>query len=159
MAREGVVVGLKDSSGDDGNFRYVLSDLKDRPDISLMTGSEIVVDSVLAMGAHGVVPGLGNVDPAGYVRLWDAAQRGDWAAVQNAVRERIQFYDDRVAETVERLHREITAILKLKETADLLQNDGVAPAAGGTPAEFAAFIRSETAKWAAVVKVANIQAE
>ena len=79
MAREGVVVGLKDSSGDDGNFRYVLSDLKDRPDISLMTGSEIVVDSVLAMGAHGVVPGLGNVDPAGYVRLWDAAQRGDWA--------------------------------------------------------------------------------
>ena len=36
MAREGVVVGLKDSSGDDGNFRYVLSDLKDRPDIELL---------------------------------------------------------------------------------------------------------------------------
>ncbi len=82
LARDNVIVGLKDSSGDDGNFRYVLSDLADRPDISLMTGSEIVVDSVLAMGAHGVVPGLGNVDPAGYVRLWDAAQRGDWAAAR-----------------------------------------------------------------------------
>jgi 4-hydroxy-tetrahydrodipicolinate synthase len=82
LAREGVIAGLKDSSGDDGNFRYVLSDLADMPEIGLMTGSEIVVDSVLAMGARGVVPGLGNVDPAGYVRLWDAAQRGDWAAAK-----------------------------------------------------------------------------
>ncbi len=36
-------------------------------------------------------------------------ERGDWPAVQRAVRERIQFYDDRVAETVERLHREFHA--------------------------------------------------
>jgi 4-hydroxy-tetrahydrodipicolinate synthase len=82
LAREGTIAGLKDSSGDDGKIRFVLSDLADRPDIFLMTGSEIVVDAVLAMGAHGVVPGLGNVDPAGYVRLWDAAQRGDWAAAR-----------------------------------------------------------------------------
>lgn len=82
LAREGVIVALKDSSGDDGNFRFVLQDLADRPEIAVMTGSEIVVDAALAMGAHGVVPGLGNVDPAGYVRLWDAAQRGDWAAAR-----------------------------------------------------------------------------
>ena len=31
------------------------------------------------MGAHGVVPGLANVDPQGYVRLWDARSGGDWA--------------------------------------------------------------------------------
>jgi 4-hydroxy-tetrahydrodipicolinate synthase len=43
-----------------------------------MTGSEIVVDNVLQMGAHGVVPGLANVDPHGYVRLWDHAQAGNW---------------------------------------------------------------------------------
>jgi 4-hydroxy-tetrahydrodipicolinate synthase len=88
LAREGVIAGLKDSSGDDGNFRYVLNDLADKPEVFLMTGSEIVVDSVLAMGAHGVVPGLGNVDPAGYVRLWDAAQRGDWG-VAKAEQERL----------------------------------------------------------------------
>lgn len=82
LAREGVIAGLKDSSGDDGNFRFVQLDLQDRPEISLMTGSEIVVDCALLMGAHGVVPGLANVDPAGYVRLWDAAQRGDWAAAR-----------------------------------------------------------------------------
>ncbi|GAA4167135.1 dihydrodipicolinate synthase family protein [Shinella granuli] len=82
LAQEGTIIGLKDSSGDDGNFRYALGDLADNKDVFLMTGSEIVVDSVLAMGAHGVVPGLANVDPAGYVRLWDAAKRGDWAAAR-----------------------------------------------------------------------------
>src|SRR5690349_12321910 len=43
LAREGTIAGLKDSSGDDGNFRFCLLDLADRPDIFLMTGSEIVV--------------------------------------------------------------------------------------------------------------------
>jgi len=33
-------------------------------------------------GAHGVVPGLGNVDPHGYLRLYDAAGNGQWDAVR-----------------------------------------------------------------------------
>ncbi|KLK91292.1 glucose dehydrogenase [Microvirga vignae] len=82
LAREGTIAGLKDSSGDDGNFRYCLLDLADKPDVFLMTGSEIVVDSALQMGAHGVVPGLANVDPHGYVRLWNHAQAGDWSAAR-----------------------------------------------------------------------------
>ncbi|MEZ2218271.1 dihydrodipicolinate synthase family protein [Rhizobium sp. RCC_161_2] len=82
LAREGTIIGVKDSSGHDGNFRYLLLDLADRKDIFLMTGSEIVVDNALLMGAHGVVPGIANVDPHGYVRLWDAAQRGDWVAAR-----------------------------------------------------------------------------
>jgi isocitrate dehydrogenase kinase/phosphatase len=36
-------------------------------------------------------------------------EQGDWQGVQLAVKERIQFYDDRVAETVERLHRDFNA--------------------------------------------------
>ncbi len=82
LAKEGTIIGVKDSSGDDGNFRYVLLDLADNKGVFLMTGSEIVVDNALLMGAHGVVPGIANVDPHGYVRLWDAAQRGDWAAAR-----------------------------------------------------------------------------
>ena len=31
LAKEGAIAGLKDSSGDDGNFRYVLSDTADHP--------------------------------------------------------------------------------------------------------------------------------
>jgi 4-hydroxy-tetrahydrodipicolinate synthase len=82
LAKEGTIIGVKDSSGDDGNFRYVMLDLADNKDVFLMTGSEIVVDTALLMGAHGVVPGIANVDPHGYVRLWNAAQRGDWAAAR-----------------------------------------------------------------------------
>jgi len=82
LAREGTIAGLKDSSGDDGNLRYVLLDMADHPDFFGMTGSEIVVDSALAMGAHGVVPGLANVDPAGYVKLWNLCRAGDFAAAK-----------------------------------------------------------------------------
>lgn len=77
LAREGTIVGLKDSSGDERDFRKILLALADHSDFSAFTGSELVVDSALSMGAHGVVPGLGNIDPAGYVRLWNAFQRGD----------------------------------------------------------------------------------
>lgn len=73
---------LKDSSGDDGNLRMVMRDFAAREDFSILTGSEIVADCALLGGADGCVPGLGNVDPAGYVRLYDAAQRGDWAAAR-----------------------------------------------------------------------------
>lgn len=79
LAREGVIAGIKDSSGDDGNLRYVLKDMVDDPGFFGMTGSEILVDSVLAMGAHGVVPGLANVDPHGYVRLWKLMRAGQHA--------------------------------------------------------------------------------
>lgn len=82
LAREGTITGLKDSSGDDGNFRFCLLDLKTKSDFFLMTGSEIVVDNALQMGAHGVVPGLANVDPHGYVQLWNYAQAGDWEAAR-----------------------------------------------------------------------------
>ena len=82
LAKEGAIAGLKDSSGDDGNLRYVLADMQDDANFFGMTGSEIVVDSVLAMGAHGVVPGLANVDPHGYVKLWNLVQAGDFAGAR-----------------------------------------------------------------------------
>jgi 4-hydroxy-tetrahydrodipicolinate synthase len=81
LAREGTIAGLKDSSGDDGNLRGVMQDLAGHTWV--MTGSELVVDAALMTGAQGAVPGLANVDPAGYVRLYDAARRGDWVAAKH----------------------------------------------------------------------------
>ncbi|WP_282794014.1 dihydrodipicolinate synthase family protein [Streptomyces sp. CC224B] len=82
LAGEGTLAGLKDSSGDDGALRRVILGTRartgDAPSFSVLTGSELTVDSALAMGADGVVPGLGNVDPDGYVRLYRAARAGDW---------------------------------------------------------------------------------
>jgi 4-hydroxy-tetrahydrodipicolinate synthase len=79
LGRDGVIAGVKDSSGDDVSFRQLLLAAKDIPNFDIFTGHEVVVDGALLGGAQGVVPGLGNVDPAGYRRLYDAAIAGDWA--------------------------------------------------------------------------------
>ncbi|RSN13251.1 dihydrodipicolinate synthase family protein [Streptomyces sp. WAC 01325] len=80
LAAEGVLAGLKDSSGDLAGFREVVMGVRNRPDLkgfSVLTGSELIVDAALAVGADGAVPGLANVDPAGYVRLDRLYRSGD----------------------------------------------------------------------------------
>jgi 4-hydroxy-tetrahydrodipicolinate synthase len=79
LGRQGVIAGVKDSSGDDVSFRQLVIAAKEIPNFDIFTGHEVVVDGALLGGAQGVVPGLGNVDPAGYRRLYDAAVAGDWA--------------------------------------------------------------------------------
>ncbi|MFF7973312.1 dihydrodipicolinate synthase family protein [Streptomyces sp. NPDC007905] len=78
LAADGVLAGLKDSSGDLGAFREVLTGARAHAGFSVLTGSEVVVDAALAMGADGAVPGLANVDPHGYVRLYRLCRAGDW---------------------------------------------------------------------------------
>lgn len=80
LGAEGVLAGVKDSSGDDISFRYLVQENErcGHP-MTLLTGHEIVVDGAYLSGADGSVPGLANVDPEGYVRMWRAAQAGDWA--------------------------------------------------------------------------------
>ncbi|MFJ9412682.1 dihydrodipicolinate synthase family protein [Streptomyces sp. NPDC101227] len=81
LAADGVLAGLKDSSGDDGALRRLIIRLRAvNEEFSVLTGSELSVDGALLAGAHGVVPGLGNVDPAGYVRLYAHAKAGRWGA-------------------------------------------------------------------------------
>ncbi|MBN6191595.1 MULTISPECIES: dihydrodipicolinate synthase family protein [Microbacterium] len=89
LGTEGVIQGVKDSSGDDVSFRRLVAanEAAGRP-LQLLTGHEVVVDAMALVGAAGVVPGLANVEAAGYVRLWNAAQQGDWTAAR-AEQERI----------------------------------------------------------------------
>ena len=82
LAEEGVIAGVKDSSGEEANFRAIVAAMKPYPHISVFTGSELTVDYAIFAGADGVVPGLGNVDPAGYRRLFDTAKAGDWDAAR-----------------------------------------------------------------------------
>ncbi len=83
LALEGVIKGVKDSSGDDVGFRRLVAanNAAGHP-LQLLTGHEVIVDAMALAGADGVVPGLANVEAAGYVRLWDASVRGDWAAAR-----------------------------------------------------------------------------
>lgn len=83
LGAEGVLAGVKDSSGDDVSFRYLVQENeKNGHPLTLLTGHEIVVDGALLSGADGSVPGLANVEPEGYVRMWKAAQKGNWAEVK-----------------------------------------------------------------------------
>ena len=59
---------------------------------------------------------------------------------------------------VDRLNRELNAILALPEQREAIVSTA-SEVGGGTPEEFAELIRSETAKWAEVVKAAKIQPE
>ncbi|MFJ9712605.1 dihydrodipicolinate synthase family protein [Streptomyces sp. NPDC101234] len=77
LAADGVLAGLKDSSGDLAGFREVVTGTRSLPGFSALTGSELTADSALALGADGVVPGLANVDPDGYVRLHRLCRTGD----------------------------------------------------------------------------------
>ncbi|MBQ6521734.1 MAG: dihydrodipicolinate synthase family protein, partial [Atopobiaceae bacterium] len=83
LGAEGVLAGVKDSSGDDVSFRYLCQENeKLGHPLSVLTGHEIVVDGAYLSGADGSVPGLANVEPKGYVRMWKAAQVGDWTTVK-----------------------------------------------------------------------------
>ncbi len=62
------------------------------------------------------------------------------------------------AAIIARLNREIVAILHLPEVVERLSGQG-AEALGSTPEEFAAYIKSESAKWAKVVRESGAKAE
>jgi tripartite-type tricarboxylate transporter receptor subunit TctC len=59
---------------------------------------------------------------------------------------------------VDRIGGEVNKALKLKDTADQLQNDGRSPA-GGTPEQFAAQIKKEIGVWRKVAADAGVKAE
>ena len=71
LGRDGIIDGVKDSSGDDVSFRWLCraNEAAGHP-LQLLTGHEVVVDGAYMSGADGSVPGLANVE------------RRDWEAVR-----------------------------------------------------------------------------
>lgn len=62
------------------------------------------------------------------------------------------------AEVVERFAAEVGRVMRLSDVREKSLALGAEPAAG-TPAQFAAFIRAEIPKWAAVVKAGNVKVD
>ncbi len=92
LAAEGTIVGLKDSSANWEQFRDVIMGTRHLPDFKIFTGSELLVDVALLMGAHGVVPGIGNVVPREYVRLYDLARCGNWSEATRLQEKLMSFF-------------------------------------------------------------------
>ncbi len=59
---------------------------------------------------------------------------------------------------IARLNAEVARIVHMPEAKAVLVHEGAEPV-GNTPEEFAAIIRTETAKWAKVIKAAGIKAD
>lgn len=92
LADRGFAVACKDSSGDLASFREILR----RTEVlafDVLTGSELFADVALELGASGVVPGVGNVDPHGYVRMVRAARAGDHGTARAEQRRLTRLFD------------------------------------------------------------------
>lgn len=59
---------------------------------------------------------------------------------------------------IDRIHREVVEILKTAEMQKRMSGDG-ADAVGSTPAQFAAYVKDESARWTEVIKKSGIKAD
>jgi 4-hydroxy-tetrahydrodipicolinate synthase len=84
MVKRGWTRCCKESSGD---WVYLTELIRRGKEIGLgvLAGEESTAGEALLAGARGIVPVCANYDPLGYLRLYQAAERGDRQAVTQAM--------------------------------------------------------------------------
>ncbi|WP_162942095.1 dihydrodipicolinate synthase family protein [Desertimonas flava] len=95
LAARGVVAGLKDSSGNLGKGRQIAVATRDIDGFVRYTGTETSIDSELAAGYDGSIPGIANVFPDFSVEVSRRHAAGDpdgARRVQDAVVELLDLY-------------------------------------------------------------------
>lgn len=89
------IVGVKDSSGDMDYFKKLCDLAAERPDWSLLIGSESLMADAIKIGGDGSVPGGANVAPALLFDIYESATNGDQERVtelQQSLRELGKIY-------------------------------------------------------------------
>ena len=122
LANEGVIQGLKDSSGNDAGIRAVVLGAQKLglKEFVVLTGSELTVDSALMAGAHGVVAGVGNIDPAGYVKIFNLVAAGDYKSARAEQERLTEMFGLADVGSLERMGRGSSAIGAFKASLKLL---------------------------------------
>lgn len=93
LARNKNIIGTKNSSSDLASFARAIYKTKQfRPDFSWIMGDDAQDAQALFTGACGVVTGLGNVNLTPYVKVCEAAKRGDIAAMNEAQHEILDLF-------------------------------------------------------------------
>jgi 4-hydroxy-tetrahydrodipicolinate synthase len=83
LAKEGSIVGIKDSSRDFEYFELVCAATRELPRFRLFTGSDTMLLASLVMGGSGTICGAGNVAPEWVVLIYDDFMRGDLEAARD----------------------------------------------------------------------------
>ncbi len=86
LGNDGVLAGIKDSSGDLTVGRRMCLRTADIPGFRCYAGTEVAIDAAPALGFSGSVPGLANIFPDVASTIDAAARRGDTAAAVQAQR-------------------------------------------------------------------------
>ncbi|MBZ0302254.1 MAG: dihydrodipicolinate synthase family protein [Anaerolineae bacterium] len=73
------IIALKDSAGNMDDFKAFLALREQRPEFRVFQGAEKLSNESLLAGADGLVPGLGNLVPKGFVQLVEAVRAGNEA--------------------------------------------------------------------------------
>ena len=108
-----------------------------------MRGGRLRGIAVTSLQRSSAVPELPTVAESGYPGF----QSGVWYGVLAPART--------PAEIVARLNAELVKIARSRDFQEVLHADGAVLVAG-TPEQFGEFIRRETARWAGIIKAANI---
>src|SRR2546426_4756516 len=82
LAKEGTIIGIKDSSRDFEYFENMRVATRNVPRFLVYTGSDTMLLASMAMGATGTICGAANVAPEWVVRVYDHVQRGEWEAAR-----------------------------------------------------------------------------
>lgn len=77
------IVGLKDSENVPGRAEELARRFAGRTEFALYMGVAALSAKALRLGFQGLVPSSGNLAPALWRQLYEAAVKGDWAAVDN----------------------------------------------------------------------------
>lgn len=101
------IVGLKDSSKDMVYYSRAQSLIRKRPDWSILMGPEELLAESIKLGGDGGVPGGSNLFPQLYVRVCEAAFRGDFQTA-----EIFQAQIQRVSDAVYRLGAHSSGVVK-----------------------------------------------
>ena len=77
------LAGIKDSENNPARHEELLRRFGGRPGFSIFIGVGALMEKGLKLGAHGIVPSVGNLIPEVCQNLCAAAWRGDWPAANN----------------------------------------------------------------------------
>ena len=87
LAKEGTVVGIKDSQNDLDWFRQVMTATSEAGlTFRGFLGTRILIDAGRLVGAHGSIPGISNVVAGDCVAIYNAAAKNDWETADRHTR-------------------------------------------------------------------------